>query len=70
MSRKDFELLAAVIALEWSLTADMRLGAREVGVRLRALERLTLAMADSLEASYPRFDRDRFLVAALPVLRD
>jgi hypothetical protein len=67
MSRKDYERIAATIALEWTLTAQMRLDdAAEVGARLRALNRLALSLADVLAADSPRFDRERFLAAAMP----
>ena len=50
MTRKDYILIAEVIATSWHTSAETK---RELAVN----------MADALETDNPRFDRDRFLVA-------
>lgn len=51
MTRKDYELLARVIANAWYSSRDYK-------------ESIANDLADKLEADNPRFDRERFLIAA------
>jgi hypothetical protein len=50
MTRKDYELIAEVIATSWHYSQD-------------SMEDLAYRFADLLEEDNPRFDRHRFLVA-------
>ena len=50
MTRKDYVMIADVIATSWHGSQDLK-------------ESLAYNMADALEADNPRFDRARFLVA-------
>jgi hypothetical protein len=50
MTRKDYVIIAEVIATSWHASADSKAD-------------LAYKFADELEADNPRFDRDRFLVA-------
>lgn len=50
MTRKDYELIAGVIATAWHGSADTRAD-------------LSNRFADELESTNPRFDRDKFLEA-------
>lgn len=57
MTRKDFELIAKVLA---DLNSDFNNGDDDtVSLSLVATE-----LADALKAENPRFDRERFLIAA------
>jgi hypothetical protein len=51
MTRKDYQLIASALSTAWYNT---QAGREDVAYR----------MADALQADNPRFDRDRFLVAA------
>ncbi len=51
MTRKDYELLARVIANAWYSSRDYK-------------ESIASDLADKLEADNPRFNRERFLIAA------
>jgi hypothetical protein len=60
MTRRDYELLAAVIAGEvkcWT-------GAAYSGMRLRAIESLTARLGNALAEDNPRFNITRFMDAA------
>lgn len=50
MTRKDYILIAEVIATSWHANAE-------------AKRDLAVSMAEALETDNPRFDRKRFLVA-------
>ena len=50
MTRKDYVLIADVIATSWHGSAQLK-------------EYLAVKFADKLAEENPRFDRDRFLVA-------
>lgn len=51
MTRKDYQLIASALATAWYNT---QAGREDVAYR----------MADALQADSPRFDRDKFLIAA------
>lgn len=58
MSRKDYVAIAAAIRAEYKAVSD--------GPALqRSVERVAERIANVLAADNPRFDRDRFLAAAL-----
>jgi predicted secreted protein len=57
MTRRDFNALAALVA---DVQADIKRHNGAIGV-----EDLANQLADVCKASNPRFDRERFLVAAL-----
>jgi hypothetical protein len=50
MTRKDFELIAEVIATSWAGSGELK-------------NALAVNMADALQATNPRFDRARFIAA-------
>lgn len=50
MTRKDYVMIAEVIATNWHYSADTKAD-------------LARSFADALETDNPRFDRDRFLKA-------
>ena len=50
MTRKDYVLIAEVIATSWHTSTDTK-------------RTIALNMADALQNDNPRFDRERFLVA-------
>jgi hypothetical protein len=50
MTRKDFELIAEVIATSWSGSGELK-------------NALAVNMADALQSTNPRFDRARFIAA-------
>jgi hypothetical protein len=54
MTRKDYKLIAEVIAVSW-------FGSAELGAKLKA--DLVSNLADKLQQDNPRFDRERFLTA-------
>ena len=57
MTRKDYELIASVLA---DLNADFNNGGDDtISLQLVATE-----LAETLAAENPRFDRERFLIAA------
>ena len=58
MTRRDYELLAAVIASHW---------VPALGSRRDAVAALANDLAGELAADNPCFDRHRFIAAALPV---
>lgn len=58
MTRKDFELIAGVLRTEHAGYADVSDGAA-------AIEAVAFRFADELAQDNPRFDRKRFLAAAL-----
>lgn len=56
MTRRDFEMIAEVIAERVRLHEHRTL-------RVTTLHELALDFADRLRATNPRFDRDRFMAA-------
>lgn len=58
MSRKDYQLIAAVLQAEKARAA--RMGQNE---GIAAIAAATMAMADALAGTNPLFDRGRFLKA-------
>lgn len=56
MTRRDFELIAGAIrnGTTWSGTDTVTAG------------RIITSLADALQATHPRFDRERFIAAAGP----
>lgn len=65
MSRKDYELIAAVLAEAWRRAAGMEVadGAYD---RMDTVRLVAHGLAEELAADNPRFDRERFLAAAMP----
>jgi hypothetical protein len=60
VSRKDYQLIAGVI--QDLYTRALRDGTGDPVT----LERVAVALCSDLAADNPRFDRDRFLAAAVP----
>ena len=68
MTRKDFELIAEVLAYRRAavrmLAEDTQRGRAAERAKIDILQITTYAFADALATTNPRFDRDRFINAA------
>ena len=64
MSRKDYELIAAGFREAEAHTQRVLIDAAKVASRMHGIRCAAVFMADQLETTNPRFDRERFLAAA------
>lgn len=65
MTRRDYELIASVLAQAWRQAAGMEVADGAYG-RLDTVRLVAHGLAEELAAENPRFDRGRFLAAAMP----